>query len=53
MLLYNLLIVIFYQAFQTAASCPETFVIKNVNWKNTPSGAFLHALDVKEINGKE
>ena len=52
MLLYNLLMVIFYQAFQTATSCPESFVIKNVNWKNTPSG-FLHALDVKTINGKE
>ena len=47
-----ILLVVFCQAFLTAAACPETIVIKNVNWKNTPSG-WLHGLDVKEINGKE
>ena len=49
-----ILLVVFCQAFLTAAGCPETFVIKNVNWKNTPPGDYLYQEDwnVDTINGK-
>ena len=49
-----ILFMVFCQAFLTAAACPETIVIKNVNWKNTPPGDYLHQEDwnVDTINGK-
>ena len=48
-----ILLVVFWY-FLTAAACPETIVIKNVNWKNTPPGDYLYQEDwnVDTINGK-
>ena len=36
----NQLLVVFCQVFLIAAACPETIVIKNVNWNNPPPGQF-------------
>ena len=51
MLLFNLLSVVFFRALFISA-CPETFVVRNVNWDNTPSDSFLLGISINEINGK-
>ena len=40
MILLNQLLLAFCQVFLTAAACPETIVIKNINWDNRPPGQF-------------
>ena len=50
MLLFNLLSVVFFRAFLIAA-CPETFVVRNVNWDNTPSDVWLQDININQING--
>ena len=49
-----ILLVLFRQAFLTASACPDTIVIKNVNWKNTPPGDYLYEKhwNVDTINGE-
>ena len=53
MLLFKVLTLVFYQAFLTAATCPETFIVKNVKWNNSPSHDYSWFPHVNEINGKE
>ena len=51
-----LLVVVFCQAFLTVAACPDTIVIKNVNWGNPPDGFSWILTDqmwnVDTMNGK-
>ena len=51
MLLIHIISVVFFRAFLIAA-CPETFVVRNVNWVNTPSDSWLHGININQINGK-
>ena len=53
MLSLKLLMLVFYQAFLAAATCPETFVVKNIKWNNSPSHNYQWFPNVNEINGKE
>ena len=56
MILLNQILVVFCQAFLTAAACPDTIVVKNVNWGNPPDGyswILTHQMwNVDTINGK-
>ena len=54
MILLIQLLVVLFQAFLTASACPDTIVIKNVNWANTPDpGIFTQAVWNEEtFNGK-
>ena len=52
MILSTILLVAFSQAFITSA-CPDSIVVKNVNWNNVAAGSFLHDVaGLEKMNGK-
>ena len=52
MILSTILLVAFSQAFITSA-CPDSIVVKNVNWDKVPSGHYLHGISLERVNGKQ
>ena len=51
MYLFVLLLVTFCQSSAISA-CPETIVIKNVNWDNFHEADWIRGVDPETINGK-
>lgn len=52
MILFTILLVALGLEVITSA-CPDSFVVKNVNWDNVDAGSFIHGVRLGQVNGKK